>query len=98
MVKISDEYQLEDQGKMDWNFSGAYALGDGNNTRRDDKPTLPMGREFEENEGPQNELNNVYEALDGDEADPTSHAALSSRAEQILANAKKRLLVGSDHR
>lgn len=30
---------------------------------------------------------------DEDENDPTSHAAMSNRAEQILANAKKRLLV-----
>ena len=33
--------------------------------------------------------------LDEDENDPTSHAALSLRAEQILANAKKRLTVRS---
>lgn len=31
--------------------------------------------------------------LDEDENDPTSHAAMSKRAENILANAKKRLLV-----
>lgn len=31
--------------------------------------------------------------LDEDENDPNSHAAMSKRAEQILANAKKRLLV-----
>lgn len=31
--------------------------------------------------------------LDEDENDPSSHAAMSKRAEQILANAKKRLLV-----
>lgn len=33
--------------------------------------------------------------LDEDENDPNSHAAMSKRAEQILANAKKRLLVSS---
>lgn len=32
--------------------------------------------------------------LDEDENDPASHAAMSKKAEQILANAKKRLLVG----
>lgn len=32
-------------------------------------------------------------ALDGDNEDPYSHAALSRRAERILANAKKRLTV-----
>lgn len=31
--------------------------------------------------------------LDEDENDPASHAAMSKKAEQILANAKKRLLV-----
>lgn len=33
--------------------------------------------------------------LDEDENDPNSHAAMSKRAEQILANAKKRLLVST---
>ena len=36
----------------------------------------------------------VRGALEEDESDPHSHAAMSKRAEQILANAKQRLLVG----
>ena len=38
--------------------------------------------------------------LDEDEDDPYSHAAMTRRAEEILANAKKRLTVspGKDHR
>ena len=35
----------------------------------------------------------VRAILDEDENDPSSHAAMSKRAEKILANAKKRLLV-----
>ena len=36
---------------------------------------------------------NVRSVLDEDENDPTSHAAMTKRAEEILANAKKRLTV-----
>ena len=39
------------------------------------------------------ERNGIRAILEEDEDDPSSHAALSIRAEQILANAKKRLIV-----
>lgn len=97
-VKISDGYRPGDHGKMDWKTFGADTFGDGDNTHQDDKLTLRTEREDGGDKEPQNGLNDVYAALDEDEVDPTSHAALSSKAEQILANAKKRLLVGSYRR
>ena len=42
---------------------------------------------------PSNSAQGIRAILEEDEDDPQSHAAMSKRAEQILANAKKRLLV-----
>lgn len=42
---------------------------------------------------PLNGSQEIRAILDEDEDDPSSHAAMSRRAEHILANAKKRLLV-----
>ena len=51
-------------------------------TNEDSDSTMPFGRS-----------NLARAVLEEDEDDPTSHAALSLRAEEILANAKKRLTV-----
>lgn len=47
----------------------------------------------EEGSTPDHNDQGLRTILDEDENDPNSHAAMSKRAEQILANAKKRLLV-----
>ena len=44
---------------------------------------------------PDHDLRGLPVNQDDDDNDPTSHAAMSKRAEQILANAKKRLLVSA---
>lgn len=44
---------------------------------------------------PDRKLEGLPAIQDEDENDPNSHAAMSKRAEQILANAKKRLLVSA---
>lgn len=44
---------------------------------------------------PSSNAQDIRTILDEDEDDPQSHAAMSKRAELILANAKKRLLVSS---
>lgn len=46
---------------------------------------------------PVNGSQEIRAILDEDEDDPHSHAAMSRRAELILANAKKRLLVSARH-
>ena len=51
-------------------------------TKEDQDSTISLGRS-----------NLARAVLEEDEDDPTSHAALSLRAEEILANAKKRLIV-----
>ena len=93
-VKISDEAPNGSHEKLDRRALGADAFGDGKSMHQDNALALPMGQDFHKSVGPQSEVDDVYVVLNDDEADPTSHAALSSRAEQILANAKKRLLVG----
>lgn len=57
-------------------------------------------RKLEQEQGhasptPSNHAQSIRTILDEDEDDPQSHAAMSKRAELILANAKKRLLVSS---
>ena len=94
-MRISDGVPPRDAGIVDWGAFDAEAFGGSNNMRQDDKRTLPPGPDLDDSIGLPNELGQVRAVSDEDEADPTSHAALSNRAEEILANAKKRLLVRS---
>ena len=63
---------------------------------RDDENHIGMGRLAESPEQEENMVHNTYKTpsiLEEDEDDPDSHAAMTKRAEEILANAKKRLTV-----
>ncbi|KAL9106743.1 MAG: hypothetical protein Q9187_008521 [Circinaria calcarea] len=96
-MRISDGVPPRDAGTVDWGALGAEAFGGSNNMRQGDKQTSPTGPDFDNSIGPTNEPGHVRALSNEDETDPTSHAALSNRAEEILANAKKRLLEMEDN-
>ena len=91
----TNQYDEDDEGPYKEPYNNKDG-GDGRIPRRSTVDSLEDGDDHPKT-APFGRSNLARAVLEEDENDPTSHAALSLRAEEILANAKKRLTVSAIH-